>query len=128
MVQRNRHQISLATKDYRRLVALRDALAKKVGMRATVTATVARAIDCLEDAYERGAWLSPSEAAPILEQRHRDILASVLAQFVARACPEKTLKGIAFDPKSGMMTIHFDEDDPVSIWTGDAASDAVTAH
>ena len=128
MAQRNRRQISIATEDYRRLTALRDGLAAKTGTRVSITATIARAINCLEDAYERGAWLSPSEAAPILEQRHRDILASVLAQFVARACPEKTLKGIAFDPKSGMMTIHFDEDDPVSIWTGDAASDAVTAH
>ena len=128
MAQRNRRQISIATEDYRRLAALRDLMAAKTGIKATVTATISRAIDCLSDAYERGAWLSPSEASLILEERHRDKLASVIAQFIARACPEKQLRGIAFNTETGMMTVHFDEDDPVAVWTGDADADAVTAH
>ena len=57
-----------------------------------------------------------------------DRLASAIAQFIARACPEKQLKGIAFDTKNGMMTVHFDEDDPVAVWTGDADAVAATTH
>ena len=128
MAQRNRRQISIATEDHRRLAALRDSLAEKTGTRVTITDTITRTIDCLEDACQRGAWLSPREAAPVLEQRHRDKLASVIAQFIARACPEKQLKGIAFDPKNGMMTVIFEEDDPVAVWTGDADADAATTH
>ena len=128
MAQRNRRQISIASEDYRRLAVLRDSLAEKTGTRVTITDTITRTIDCLEDAYSRGAWLAPREAATVLEQRHRDKLAGALAQFIARACPEKKLKGIAFDPKNGMMTVHFDEDDPVAVWTGDADADAVTTH
>ena len=128
MALRNRRQISIATEDYRRLAALRDMLAKKTGTRATITATVARAIDCLADAYQRGAWLSPVEAAPILEQRHRDKMASAIAQFIARACPEKQLKSITFDPKNDMMIVSFAADDPVAIWAGDASAAAATTH
>ena len=128
MAQRNRRQISIATEDYRRLAALRDGLAEKTGTRVTLTDTITRSIDCLSDAYQRGAWLSPREAAPVLEQRHRDKLASVLAQFIARACPEKQLKGIAFDPKNGTMTVHFDEVAPIAVWTGDADAVAATTH
>ena len=128
MAQRNRRQISIATEDFRRLTALRDGLAEKTGTRVSITATIARAIDCLADAHERGAWLSPNEAAPVLEQRHRDKVASVLAQFIGRACPEKQLRGIAFNTETGMMTVHFDEGDPVSVWSGEASADAVTSH
>ena len=128
MAQRSRRQVSIATEDYRRLAVLRDFLAEKTGVKVSITGTIARTIDCLEDAHERGAWLSPREAAPVLEQRHRDKLASVLAQFVARACPEKQLKGIAFDPENGTMTVHFDEDAPIAVWTGDADAVAATTH
>ena len=128
MPQRNRRQVSIDTNDYRRLTALRDSLVEKTGRKITITDTIARTIGCLEDAHQRGAWLSPREAGPVLEQRHRDKLASVIAQFIARACPEKQLKGIAFDPKNGMMTVHLDEDDPVAVWTGDAAADTATTH
>ena len=128
MAQRNRRQISIVTEDYRRLAALRDGLAEKTGTRVTLTDTITRTIDCLADAHARGAWLKPSEAAAVLEQRHRDRLASALAQFIARACPEKRLRRIAFDPKNGMMTVHFDEDAPVAVWTGDADAVVATTH
>ena len=99
MAQRNRRQISIATEDYRRLAALRDTLAEKLGTRVTITDTVGRSIGCLEDAHERGAWLSPREAAPVLEQRHRDKLAvALIAQFIAHACPEMNGSGaVTFD-------------------------------
>lgn len=128
MAPRDRRQVSIATNDYRRLAALRDTLAEKSGRKVTVTDTIARAIECLEDAHERGAWLSPREAAPVLEARHRDKLASVLAQFIARACPEKRLQGIAFDTENGMLTVHFEQEDPVAVWTGAVDNKPAATH
>ena len=128
MAQRNRRQVSIATEDYRRLAALRDSLAEKTKTRVTITDTITRTIDCLEDAYQRGAWLSPREAAPLLEERHRDQVASVLAQFIARACPEKRLMGIEFNTENGMMMVHFEQEDPISVWTGAADNKPAATH
>ena len=79
----SRRHIAISARDYERATALRDALAGRSGRKATISGTVGRALECLQDAHERGAWLSPREAAPVLEQRHRDNLASVVAQFLA---------------------------------------------
>ena len=124
MKQLNRRQVSLRHADFEKATALRDALAEKSGRKVTISGTMGRALECLEDAHARGAWLSPREAAPVLEQRHRDQVASVLAQFIARACPEKRLKGIAFDSANEMMTVTFDEGDPIALWAGEAAAHA----
>ena len=124
MKQTTRHQVSVRTADFEKAIALRDAITEKSGRQITISDTVARALACLEDAHARGAWLSPREAAPVLEQRHRDQVASVLAQFIARACPEKRLKGIAFDSANEMMTVTFDEGDAIALWAGEAAAHA----
>ena len=102
MAQRNRRQISMChprtTAASRRL---RDSMAEKTGTRVTITDTITRTIDCLEDAIQRGAWLSPREAAPVLEQRApRQAGQRLGAVHCAHACPEKRLKRIAFDPKN----------------------------
>ena len=124
MKQPNRHQVSVRNVDFVKATALRDAITEKSGRKITISDTVARALDCLQDAHARGAWLSPQEAAPVLEQRHRDQVASVLAQFIARACPEKRLTAIAFDSANEMMTVTFDEGDPIALWAGEAAAHA----
>ena len=124
MKQPSRHQVSVRNVDFEKTTALRDALAEKSGRKVTISDTLSRALDCLEDAHKRNAWLSPREAAPMLEQRHRDQVASVLAQFIARACPEKRLKGIAFDSANEMMSVTFDEGDPIALWAGEAAAHA----
>ena len=124
MKQASRHQVSVRNVDFEKTTALRDALAEKSGRKVTISDTLSRALDCLEDAHKRNAWLSPREAAPVLEQRHRDQVASVLAQFIARACPEKRLKGIAFDSANEMMSVTFDEGDPIALWAGEAAAHA----
>ena len=128
MSQSKRKQVSLRAADFEMAVGLRDAITEKSGRKVTISDTVARALACLKDAHERGAWLSPPEAASVLEARHRDKLASVLAQFVARACPTKTLKGIAFDPGNGTMTVSFAEGDPVALWAGDTGAAGATSH
>ena len=122
--QPSRRHIAVSVRDYERATALRDALAERSGRKVTISGTVGRALECLEDSHSRGAWLSPQEAAPVLERRHRDQVASVLAQFIARACPEKRLKGIAFDSANEMMTVTFDEGDAIALWAGEAAAHA----
>ena len=124
MKQLSRRQVSLRNVDFEKATALRDAITEKSGRKITISDTVGRALDCLKDAHTRGAWLRPQEAAPVIEQRHRDQVASVLAQFVARACPEKRLKGIAFDSANGMMTVIFDEGDRIDLWAGEADAHA----
>ena len=125
----SRRQVSVRTADFEKATALRDAIAEKSGRKITISDTVARALACLEDAHARGAWLSPQEAAPVLERRHRDQVASVLAQFIARACPEKVLKGIAFDSANEMLNVSFAEGDPIALWAGAAdAAAAAAAH
>ena len=117
MAQRNRRQISIATEDYRRLAALRDALAEKMGTRVTITDTIARSIGCLADAHERGAWLSPPEAASVLERRHRDQVVSVVAQLLARIAPERPLRGVAFDTEHDTLIVHMADSDPFPLVT-----------
>ena len=124
MKQPSRRQVSLRNVDFEKATALRDAITEKSGRKVSISNTVGRALECLEDSHSRGAWLSPQEAAPVLERRHRDQVASVLAQFIARACPEKVLRGIAFDSANEMMTVTFDEGDPIALWAGEAAAHA----
>ena len=103
--KRDRAQIMMRSETRDLAAKLRDELVERSGARVTLADTVDRALKCLADAHERGAWLSSKEAAPILEQRHRDILASVIAQFVAAELPDKRLKGVAF--KGNEMVVIF---------------------
>ena len=107
MKQPNRHQVSVRNVDFEKATALRDAITKKSGRKITISDTVARALDCLQDAHARGAWLSPQEAAPVLEQRHRDQVVSVVAQVLARIAPERPLRGVAFDDGHDTLIVHF---------------------
>ena len=107
MKQPSRHQVSVRTVDFEKATALRDAITEKSGRKITISGTVGRALACLEDAHARGAWLSPSEAAPVLEQRHRDQVVSVVAQLLARIAPERPLRGVAFDAENDTLIVHF---------------------
>lgn len=115
---RGRRQVSLQTIDYNKAAALRDVLTEKSGRAVTITDTIARALDCLDDAHHRGAWLSPREAEPVLERRSRDRLISVLAQFIARAMPGRELKSISFDPTNERLLVYLDDDDPLPLLAG----------
>ena len=106
MKQPSRHQVSVRNVDFEKTIVLRDALAEKSGRKVTISDTIARALDCLQDAHARGAWLSPQEAAPVLEQRHRDQVVSVVAQLLARIAPERPLRGIAFDTEHDTLFVH----------------------
>ena len=115
MTQTGRRQISLRNADFEKATALRDALAEKSGRKVTISDTIGRSLDCLEDAHTRGAWLSPREAAPVLEQRHRDQVVSVVAQLLARIAPERPLRGVAFDTEHDTLIVHFADSEPVPL-------------
>ena len=114
--QPNRRQVSLRLDTWQKAVELRDKLAEKSGRRVAISDTIDRGLECLADAYERGAWLSPREAAPVWEQRLQDQIASVLAQFVARAMPDRSLEGIQIDRKRRTAVVLLgDVDEPIPL-------------
>ncbi len=110
MAQVNRRQVSLRIETWRKATDLRDSLAEVSGRKVSIADTIHRGLECLADAHARGAWLSPKEAAPVLEQRLRSQLASALAQFVGRAMPDKTLSGIVFHPPGHTLTVILEGD------------------
>ena len=114
--QPNRRQVSLRLDTWRKAVELRDKLAAKSGRRVAISDTIDRSLECLAEAYDRGAWLSPREAAPVWEQRLQDQIASVLAQFVARAMPDRSLEGIVIDSNRRTAVVLFrDGDKPIPL-------------
>ena len=114
--QPNRRQVSLRLDTWRKAVELRDRLAEKSGRRVAISDTIDRGLDCLADAYDRGAWLSPQEAAPVWEQRLQDQIASVLAQFVARAMPDRSLEGIVIDSnRRTAIVLLGDHEEPIPL-------------
>ena len=123
MAQLNRRQISLRTSVWKKASQLRDALASVSGRKVAISDTIDRALDCLEDAHSRGAWLSPKEAGPVLEERLRKEVISVLTQFVARTMPDRLLRGVTFQPAGmpgggGTLYVHLDEEVTVPMLMG----------
>ena len=58
-VTATRKQISVRAEQWRKLDALRIELSILTGQEVTITEVVGRAIQCMDDAHRRGAWLSP---------------------------------------------------------------------
>ena len=104
--------MSLRADHYDKACALRDTLSDIIDSRATLTDVIGRALECLADAHERGAWLSPKEAAPLLEQRMLDQTVSLIAQFIAHKRPDLTIEGIAVDKIKRLVLIQFEGDEP----------------
>ena len=109
--QPNRKQVSVRLATWRKAQKLRTELADKSGREVTLSDTIDRALQCLDDAHNSGAWLSPSEAGPVLNQRHLDGIASVLAQFCAHYLPDRTLEGIVVDKERRTIAVVFEQDD-----------------
>ena len=95
---------------YDRLTHVRDELAEKTGRRVTTIETLERAVQALEDAHRGNAWLSPREAAPQYEARHRDALAAAIMQTAA-ACG-RVVRGLAFNETTHSIEIDFADDGP----------------
>ena len=104
----SRRQVSLRREVWQAASDLRDQLAEKSGRKVTITDTIERALHCLEDVHNRGAWLSPREAAPVMEDRHRRVIVSVVAQLIGRVVPSKRLNKITFSPSTDMLVVHLE--------------------
>ena len=119
MATPNRRQVSLRLATWQKAVALRDEIASSTSRRVAITDVVESALDCLADAHQRGAPLSPPEAEPRLTARLRDQIASILAQFAAHHLPHRRLDRIVFDAQRSSLAVHFqDGEDPKPILIG----------
>ena len=49
--QPSRRHIAVSVRDHERATALRDALAERSGRKVTISGTVGRALECLEDSH-----------------------------------------------------------------------------
>jgi len=110
--------IAVTPSTWNRANVIRDELAGRAGRNFTIAEVVARGLDCLSDAHARGAWLSPKEAAPLLEERHRQSVMSCIAQVIARFAPNVELEGITFDPANERILIRTVDAPPVSVLAG----------
>ena len=111
-----RKSISVTESTYAKVEDMRAVLAELSGRSVARSDVVDRALDCLADANGRGAWLSPAEAGPVYDDRHKREIVSVLGQFIARTMPGVALKGVAFDPVNQICTVELDGvDTPITV-------------
>ena len=94
---------------YDKAAVLRLELVQMLNQRVTLGQVVDRALDCLDDAHRRGAWLSPREAAPILDQRHETDVVNVVGQLLIGL--DVPFDGISVDRERRIVTVHRDAGD-----------------
>ena len=94
--------------DYNRARELRDELAGLSGRPVTLADVIGRGLECLADAHKRKAWLSPAEAAPVLQLRHRDAVEFAMRGTAAwqRENPGARILAITFDAPHRKVFIH----------------------
>ena len=102
----DRKLVSIRLDIWKRVEAMRGVLEKAVRRRLTVQEVLGRALTCLDDAHQRGAWLSPEESLPLLEQRHRNVVEEAALAVAAwqRANPTGRIERLSF--AGAVMTIH----------------------
>ena len=118
MAREPRRQINLPANVYGALEALRDELTRKLGDTLTVDrGRRPRPAMPHRRAHTRRVAESPTEAAPILEERHRQGIVSALAQFAAATGRPAT--AIRFYPDAQRIEVDLaDADEPVSVIVG----------
>ena len=105
-----RHQVGLPPDVHDQLALLRDELVERSGHRWSIPEVIGRAARCLSDAHRGEAWLSPKEAAPAFERRHRDALAAAIMSTAA-ACG-RVVTGLNFNETQGRIELCFADDGP----------------
>ena len=83
-IQRASKNVRVPERAVTLLTRIRATLQQKTGLKVTESGTVERALNCLHDAHNRLAWLSPKEAGPVLTERHQDGVALALSQFAVQ--------------------------------------------
>ena len=112
-----RRVVSVPDKTYAEIGRLKAQLESVSGRRLSLADVIDRGLEYLADAHSRGAWLSPREAAPLLDQRHRQEIFNVVVQLVPRINPKLTVAAVAFDPPRHKLNVQFLERDPIAILT-----------
>ena len=118
MAKRDRRMVAVPLSVWTKASKIRDDLIARAGRNVTIAEVMSRGLDCLSDSHARGAWLSPKEAAPLLEERHRQSVMSAIAQVIARFAPDAELKGIVFDPENERILIHTEGAPPIAVLAG----------
>ena len=97
---------------FARIKRLQAELAERTGLPVRQGDVVGRAVQALEDAHAGSAWLSPAESSVAFERRHREQVASVAAQIIARLRPDLSLARVEFDASSESLVLMFHEEHP----------------
>ena len=112
-----RHQVKLPADLFGAIQAMRDELGERTGVTPTIVQVIDRALGCYLDACTRGAWMSPSEAAPLYEERHRQAVVAAIAQFAALV--GRPAREIRFVPAADRLEVDLlDSDEVVSVFVG----------
>ena len=106
-----RKMVSLRQSTYDKVESCRMVLSDFTERNISRADVIDRALDCLLDAHTKGAWLSPKEAAPVLEDRHRREIVSVLGQFIGRIMPDRQLTSVNFDAVNSICVVQLDGDE-----------------
>ena len=89
MAKRTRQSpIMVSEATHTKAKALANELSSKIGLTVSLGEVVDRALECLKDAHGKGAWLSPREAGPVMEDRLRENILSVVVQVVKAIAPD----------------------------------------
>ena len=58
-----RRMVHMSLTTYEKACQLQTKIQEKIGLEVPLGRVIERGIECLDDAYNRGAWLSPKEAS-----------------------------------------------------------------
>ena len=104
-----RRMVHMSLTTHQKACQLQIKIQEKIGLEVSLTRVIERGIQCLDDAYNRGAWLSPKEASRALEQRIRERITDLSEQLLAKVAPDRKLKKMDF--QGGQIRIWLDMDD-----------------
>ena len=108
-----RRMVHMPLNIYEKARKLQTRIQEKIGLEVALGGVIERAIECLDDAQNRGAWLSPKEAAPQFERRFKERMMDLTEQLLAKVAPDRKLKSIDF--KGGQMRVFLDDDPPIQL-------------
>ena len=91
-----RRMVHMSLTTYEKACQLQTKIQEKIGLEVPLGRVIERGIECLDDAYNRGAWLSPKEAAPRFERRIKESMMDLTELLLARVAPDRKLKKIDF--------------------------------
>ena len=101
-----RKMVNIRQDTYSKATRVQKALAERVGRPVSLADVLDRAVEALDDAHQRGAWLSPKEAGPVIEERQRMDLVTVITQ-VARHFDPSERPSVGFRELTAEVNIRF---------------------